>query len=179
MGALLIKVIINKISIAAFFLLSLFFYIFFWGEGALDKADVAYDNGNYMTAFQKLLPLAEQGNPIAQFNIGFMYSKGQGVVQNDSKAAFWFQKSASQGFPQAQFAIGLIYEYKYYHGESVTDNLILAHMLFNLAAVNGDPKYINSRDRVAEHLTQFQISRAQNLAEKWKIGDPIPTAVEL
>ncbi len=37
---------------------------------------------------------AEQGDDIAQFQLGFMYSIGKDVPQDDLQAVFWYQKSA-------------------------------------------------------------------------------------
>ena len=34
----------------------------------------AYERGDYDTAVQELRPLAEQGHPKAQYNLGVMYS---------------------------------------------------------------------------------------------------------
>jgi hypothetical protein len=37
----------------------------------------ALKSGDYSTAIKELLPLAKQGNAVAQFNLGCMYSFGQ------------------------------------------------------------------------------------------------------
>lgn len=44
---------------------------------------------------------AEQGIASAQFNLGILYKRGEGVAQNDKQAFFWFQSAAEQNFPQA------------------------------------------------------------------------------
>jgi TPR repeat protein len=41
-------------------------------------------------------PLAEQGYANAQYNLGLMYSKGQGVPQDYVRAHMWFNLSASR-----------------------------------------------------------------------------------
>ena len=46
----------------------------------------AYDQGNYATALKEMRPLAEQGHADAQFNLGVMYSNGQGVPQDYREA---------------------------------------------------------------------------------------------
>ena len=38
----------------------------------------AYERGDYGTAFRQWRPLAEQGDAIAQNNLGFMYAQGEG-----------------------------------------------------------------------------------------------------
>ena len=40
---------------------------------------------------------AEKGNSSAQFSLGFMYEKGQGVPQDYVQAYMWFNLAAAQG----------------------------------------------------------------------------------
>ncbi len=42
----------------------------------------AYQRGDYETALRELEPLAEQGNPDAQYNLGWMYYQGEGTAQD-------------------------------------------------------------------------------------------------
>ena len=51
------------------------------------KGTVAYVTGDYTTALKEFLPLADQGNVIAQYNLGNMYNDGQGVPKDDAEAA--------------------------------------------------------------------------------------------
>ena len=44
---------------------------------------------------------AEQGYAKAQYNLGVMYFKGEGVA-DDAEAVKWYRKSAEQGFAFAQ-----------------------------------------------------------------------------
>ena len=46
-------------------------------------------------------PLAEQGNAVAQYNLGAMYYNGQGVLQNNVYAHMWFNIAASNGYDEA------------------------------------------------------------------------------
>jgi len=41
-----------------------------------------FDKGDYATALQEWKPLAEQGDAIAQYNLGLMYYNGDGIHQN-------------------------------------------------------------------------------------------------
>ena len=63
---------------------------------------------NYRTAFIKLMPIAEAGNPDAQYAIGYMYYYGQGVVEDREKASHWMKLAARQGQPQAQKALHIL-----------------------------------------------------------------------
>ena len=40
---------------------------------------------------------ADQGIALAKFNLGIMYSRGQGVTQDYVNAHMWFNLSAAQG----------------------------------------------------------------------------------
>jgi hypothetical protein len=44
--------------------------------GPFEDAAAAYIKGDYATALRLMRPLAEQGNAIAQFNLGQMYRNG-------------------------------------------------------------------------------------------------------
>lgn len=52
---------------------------------------------------------AEQGNAMAQFNLGNLHARGQGVPQDDVQAVSWYRKSAEQGDGKARNALGLMY----------------------------------------------------------------------
>ena len=43
------------------------------------------------------MPLAEQGNPSAQFSLGIMYDNGEGVKQDNIYAYMWYNIAASSG----------------------------------------------------------------------------------
>ena len=53
--------------------------------------------------FSQTKILASQGNASAQYNLGVMHYKGEGVRQDHSIATQWFQKAANQGHIKAQF----------------------------------------------------------------------------
>jgi TPR repeat protein len=50
--------------------------------GPLEDGTAAFQKGDYAAAFQILRPLADQGNGVAQANLGWMYLQGQGVPQD-------------------------------------------------------------------------------------------------
>lgn len=52
---------------------------------------------------------AEEGNAEAQFSLGSMYYKGEGVSKDAAKAVEWYQKAATQGHPLAQTVLGSMY----------------------------------------------------------------------
>ena len=65
---------------------------------------------DYLTAFSYYEMAAEQGNPTAQFNLGYFYKNGLGVEQDYKKAKEWYEKAAEQGNASAQNNLGYLYE---------------------------------------------------------------------
>jgi len=66
----------------------------------------AYLKKDFSEALVYWKPLAENGNPNAQYFLGIMFLNGQGVMANWTEAAKWFQASAEQGDVGAQFLLG-------------------------------------------------------------------------
>jgi TPR repeat protein len=66
-----------------------------------EDATVAYERGDYEEAYRILKPLAEQGYPKSQHDLGVMYAKGQGVPQDYVLAYMWFTLAASR-FPSSE-----------------------------------------------------------------------------
>ena len=60
---------------------------------AIEDAESTYNRGDYIKAARLLRPLADQGNARAQFNLGVMYERGQGVPQFDTEAVQWYRKA--------------------------------------------------------------------------------------
>ncbi len=76
--------------------------------GPLEDAGAAYRKGDYATVARLMRPLAEQGNAEAQYNLGLMYAKGQGVPQDYAAAVNWWRKAAEQGYADAQNILGIV-----------------------------------------------------------------------
>ena len=53
---------------------------------------------------------AEQGDAQAQFNLGFCYDNGMGVVKDEAEAVKWYRKAAEQGDAKAQVHLGIWYD---------------------------------------------------------------------
>lgn len=77
--------------------------------GPLEDGVVAYQKGDYAQAVIWFRKAAEQGNALAQGNLGAMYANGQGVAQDYAQAAACYRKAAEQGNADAQFTIGAMY----------------------------------------------------------------------
>jgi hypothetical protein len=77
--------------------------------GPNENALAAWRRGEYAMAYRLWVPLAEQGDPEAQFYLGFMNENGQGVPRNDIEAIGWYRKAADQYHAVAQFRLGNLY----------------------------------------------------------------------
>ena len=82
------------------FLLALTFLFLFSGSSVVfgDFIDDAYKRKDYKTAYKLWLPLAEQGNAKAQYNLGVMYAKGRGFPQDYILAHMWLNLSGANGY---------------------------------------------------------------------------------
>jgi len=117
----------------------------------------AYNFGDFATALENWQPLAEQGNALAQYNLGFMYRNGQGVLQDDAEAVRWYRLAAEQGNAIAQDNLGVMYD----TGDGVLQDDVLAHMWFNIASANGLESAAENRSRAENTMTREQIADAQ------------------
>lgn len=114
----------------------------------MQEGIAAMQRGDYQTARALWMPLAKDGNPDAQYNVGALYANGLGVDQNHGVALKWFSASANQGNPQAMLSLGMLYA----DGSGTQQNLGAAYVWFRLALKYGanNPSF------------QGQISAAQN-----------------
>ena len=122
----------------------------------------AAQSGDFKTALAEWTPLAEQGNSDAQFNVGIMYRKGDGVPENDKTAIKWFTKAAKQGNAIAQSYLGFMYEI----GEGVLTDYRRAYMWNNLASYNGYENGGKDKDNIAKQMTPADISKAQDMSSR-------------
>jgi hypothetical protein len=67
-------------------------------------------HGDYATAYNELLPLAENGHAASEGILGAMYRDGLGVERSLPKAFFWTSQAAQHGQPVAEFELGRMYE---------------------------------------------------------------------
>lgn len=136
-----------------------------------DKAVKAYERGDYPTTLRLLRPLAKDGNPEAQNNLGLMYAAGRGVPQDYAAAAKWYRMAADKGVASAQNNLAVLYA----GGQGVDHDYVKAYMWFTLAASRFNAseaeernKVIKNRDALAADMMPEQITEAQKLAREWK-----------
>ena len=100
----------------------------------LDEGVKAANKGDYQTAKTIYEELASKGNVGAQYNLGVMYAKGEGVKQDYFKAKEWYEKAAAQGHAKAQYNIGVFYA----NGEGVKQDYFKAKEWFGKACDGGE-----------------------------------------
>ena len=104
--------------------------------GSLEDGRAAYEHRDFAIAERLFRPLAEHGNAIAQYNLGVMYYKGEGVPQSYPDAVFWYRHAAWQGDASAQLSLGLMC----YKGQGTLQNYAEALTWFRKAADQGSAR---------------------------------------
>ena len=82
----------------------------------MDKADVdlasgiaAFEAKEFRRSLQLLEPLAQDGNPEAQYRLAIQYQAGLGVVPNPLQAYHWMRRAADQDHDLALHGLGIMY----------------------------------------------------------------------
>lgn len=120
-------------TLALFFSVVFALFSSFALADGLQDATSAYQSGNYAEAIKLFSPLADQGNVRAQYYLGQMYEKGQGVKFSLENARKWYRLAADQGDVESQYIVGAMYE----NGFGVTENYLEAIKWYRLAADKG------------------------------------------
>ncbi|HLK23278.1 MAG TPA: TIR domain-containing protein [Caulobacteraceae bacterium] len=102
---------------------------------ANSKGDAAFQQKDYATAVTWYLKAAEQGDAMAEYNLGWIYDNGgNGVAQDYAQALNWYTKSANQGDKDAENNLGEMY----YYGRGTTVDYATAFHWYTLAANQGE-----------------------------------------
>jgi|688.fasta_scaffold238381_3 hypothetical protein len=112
----------------------------FWLLHPVARADLAkgleaVEAGHWPTALAEFKPLANQGDPNAQVNLGNLYMRGLGVEQDYGSAYGWYAKAANQGHATGQNKLAVML----YYGLGIKENHTEAAQWFLKAAEQGDP----------------------------------------
>jgi tetratricopeptide (TPR) repeat protein len=79
---------------------------------------------------------AENGEATEQYNLGFMYSTGQVVIQDYSQAIIWYRKAAAQGNAMGENGLGFLYS----NGHGVPQDFAEALRWYRKAAEQNNSK---------------------------------------
>lgn len=87
----------------------------------MNIAELDFVRQHYTLAFQHVQLPARNGNPDAQYALGYMYYYGKGVVEDRARAEYWFKLAANQGQHDAEISLQMIaaqkVHYRWPHNE--------------------------------------------------------------
>jgi TPR repeat protein len=84
--------------------------------------------------FEAVKARAEVGNAASQFELGYLYDRGEGVNQNYAEAARWYRSAAQQNHIGAQYNLGVMFA----NGRGLTQNDQEAVKWYSRAAEQGN-----------------------------------------
>ena len=149
-----LHVIMRRIVLAICIIVSAFSLS---AQDTLEQAIQYYDNKEYDKAVPMFQRLAQGGDMIAQFVLGYCYDEGQGVPQDYTQAAYWYRKAAEQGDADAQYNLGYCYKY----GRGVLKDMVEAGRWYKLAADQGEE---DAKKQYMELYAQGYLSDKKDLA---------------
>jgi localization factor PodJL len=94
---------------------------------------------------QELRSAAERGDASAQFIVATRYLDGEGVTQDVTRAAHWYQKAASAGLAPAQYRLATLFE----RGRGVPKDSTTALIWYERAAAQGNVKAMHNAAVIA------------------------------
>ncbi len=121
---------------------------------AVQQGKTDFQAGNFRQAFHRLLPAAANGNPEAEYAIGYMYYYGYGAPEDSESGLFWINKAAEQQYQPAIQALQLIQQTPPKAPNPATSNL---------------PQYIpiktseNETNEVSQPVTANNVAQTETL----------------
>lgn len=117
-------------------------------QNGYDSGIAAYKRGHYQAALFDFEQRANQGDPVAQFCLGFMYNHSQvpipkKLLKNAAEeykvnAETWYTKAAEQGYPMALNNLGVMYVRLYEESKGKNSKALeIAEKWFQKAASKG------------------------------------------
>lgn len=95
-----------------------------------------YSAGDFVGAFEWCRRAADGELAWAQYNLGLLYQKGEGVARSEAEAAHWYRLAASQGFADAQQRLADLY----YLGQGIPRSYTQAALWYRRAAEQGSAR---------------------------------------
>lgn len=134
-------------------------------------AVTAYRTGKYSQALERWHRLADEGNPLAQFNVGLLNYEGHGTARSYAQALIWFHAAARQGLAVSYLRLGTMFE----RGEGVPRDLEQAYLWYTLAVSAFGPgpcrdKALDGRRTLAKNLTEAQVLKVLAESSEWAPG---------
>jgi cell division septation protein DedD len=184
-----------------------------WGTAALAAmliaaplalADVktgvdAWQQGDYAKAIAEWRPLAQSGDPDAQFNLGQAYKLGRGVQADVKTALDWYRKAAVQGHLRAEDNLGLLMFQQgdrtgampylqrasmrgepraqyivgtaLFNGDTLGKDWVRAYALMTRASASGLPQATTSLEQMDKYIPEDQRKQGLAMAASMEKGD--------
>lgn len=125
---------------------------------------VTYLMGDYDKAFTTMQSLAETSDHgFAQYYLGMMYMKGQGVEQDYKLASEWFRKASEKSIPQAQYKLGDLY----LKGRGVPKDYEFAYVWFSVGSAHEHQLSKNAINKAKDKLSPEELQEADKLITKY------------
>ncbi len=132
------------------------------------EGTAAYKRGDFAAAHREFLAAARSGDARAQFSLGLLYLRGQGVQRDYAVAMQWLRKAARLGDGEARLVLGDLHMQQ----TPVRRDLLKSYMWLTLAlSIVRGPKRRAAhalRARVSAEMTKQQIARAKQMVRDWK-----------
>ena len=77
--------------------------------GYFESGVEAHERKQYLKALEHWRRANACGHAEAQYRIGMLYARGEGVAHSMADAVVWYRRAAEAGVVEAQFQLGLIY----------------------------------------------------------------------
>lgn len=137
-----------------------------------ERAIAALQRGDFAPSLAVFIPLAERGDPFAQFIVGQLHERGSGVPQNPREAARWYARAAQAGQAEAMNNLGFLYE----QGTGVPQDYQEAMRLYKRAAEAGNA--VAASNLANAYLEGRLVARDDPEAARWfergaRLDDPV------
>ncbi|MBK6658031.1 MAG: sel1 repeat family protein [Proteobacteria bacterium] len=124
---------------------------------------VALMAGKFDIALKTFVPLAETNNhAYAQYFLGRMYERGEGVEKDAKAAAKWYRKAAEKGVNDAQFRLASMYE----NGVGVPRDMEYAYGWYSVAVHLGSNKAVAALAHAKSAMRDDELVQADKLSRE-------------
>lgn len=166
----------------------------------------AWQQGDYAKAIAEWRPLAQSGDPDAQFNLAQAYKLGRGVQPDLNIAIDWYRKAATQGHLRAEDNLGLLLFQQgdrtgampylqrasmrgepraqyivgtaLFNGDTLPKDWVRAYALMTRASASGLPQASTSLEQMDKYIPEDQRKQGLALAASLEKGDKSVTLAQ-
>ncbi|CAM8637832.1 MULTISPECIES: SPOR domain-containing protein [Sphingobium] len=166
----------------------------------------AWQQGDYAKAIAEWRPLAQSGDPDAQFNLAQAYKLGRGVQPDLNSAIDWYRKAAAQGHLRAEDNLGLLMFQQgdrsgampylqrasmrgepraqyivgtaLFNGDTLAKDWVRAYALMTRASASGLPQASTSLEQMDKYIPEDQRKQGLALAASLEKGDKSVTLAQ-